>query len=322
MLSYRHAFHAGNHADVFKHLTLLACLRHFCRKDKSFLYADSHAGAGAYQLISGYAAQNREWADGIARLWDGAAALPLQSAPQSAPQSALQRAPQRATEMCRTAERVAAGPDCPGAISDYLAVLDRLTAELGPGNFPGSPVLAAAILRSQDRAVFWELHGSDHTLLADHFRYDRRVEVRLADGFAGLRAVLPPSSRRGLILIDPPYELASDYRQVLETVHDGLKRFATGTYMVWYPLLDRSEARLLPTELAAIATPIVKDAWLCVELRVRSLVAGERGMAGSGLYIINPPWTLRTDLLAALPRLVEAFGRGAGAGWTLEQGAD
>jgi 23S rRNA (adenine2030-N6)-methyltransferase len=285
MLSYRHAFHAGNHADVFKHLALAECLRLLSRKDKGFLVVDTHAGAGAYALTEGYAAQNEEWAAGVGR---------LRSARGGADQA------------------------LPGAVVAYLDLVDAYSASEGRGDgalYPGSPALIAGALRPQDRAVFCELHPADRELLAARFAADGRVRVRSEDGFAALKALLPPPTRRGLVFIDPSYELAEDYARVPAALSDGLRRFETGTFVVWYPLLERPEALALGSALRAAAAgrPALDAA-----LRVRSSAPGERGMAGSGLFVVNPPWTLSDTLRDCLPFLARVLAADGGADWTLE----
>jgi len=282
MLSYRHGFHAGNHADVLKHIALVACLKALARKDTPFLYADTHAGSGSYELDSGFAAQNREWDSGIARL---------------------------------------EGPGVPAAVADYLAVVRA--HGYGRGRYPGSPAIAAAETRPCDRLALFELHPADHAALSDLLGADRRVGIAKADGLAGLRGLLPPPSRRGLVLVDPSYELAADYEAVVEAVSDGLRRFATGCYIIWYPLLERAEAKALPLRLRDLIAPEGKPvkgraaSGLDARLRVRASAPGERGMAGSGVFILNPPWTLRESLAECLPWLSSRLGQGQGAEWTL-----
>lgn len=276
MLSYRHGFHAGNHADVFKHLVLIECLDRLVKKDKPLLYIDTHAGAGSYRLHEGYAAMNKEWATGIARLTASSQAGPV-----------------------------------PAAITRYLSVVSRY-AEPGTA-YPGSPMIAATLLRAQDRLALFELHPNDSDPLSSLFAGDRRVEARTTDGFGGLRALLPPPSRRALVLIDPSYELGEDYERVVASVGDALRRFATGVYVIWYPLLERDDARTLPGRLRSLS-----DRWVDARLRVRSSLPGERGMAGSGLVVINPPWLLKENLVEALPYLAAILGIDYGAAWSVE----
>jgi len=282
MLSYRHAFHAGNHADVLKHCVLLSALERMTRKETPFLYVDTHAGAGAYSLGEGYAAQNREWESGAAAL-DRAADVPL--------------AP---------------------ALSRYRAAIEAFRLAEGRGDaYPGSPALALAALRQQDRAAFFELHGADFELLSARYRDERRVRCLRADGFASLKALLPPPSRRALVLMDPSYELVSDYEAVVAAADEGLRRLANAVILVWYPLLSRPEAKALPDALAAAAARRDRP-WLDTRLSVAPLIDGSRGMTGSGVFAINPSFGLADELAEALPELAAALGpRG---GWELRRG--
>lgn len=272
MLSYRHAFHAGNHADVLKHCALLGALERMARKETPFLYVDTHAGAGAYRLEEGYAAQNREWEGGAAALARAVVApLPL-------------------------------------ALSRYLHAIDGFRRGEGRGDaYPGSPSLAMAALRPQDRAAFFELHGADFELLLTRYRDERRVRCARSNGFASLKALLPPPSRRALILMDPSYELGTDYDAVVAAVDEGLKRLANAVILVWYPLLARPEARALPDALAATAARRDRP-WIDARLSVEPLVDGARGMSGSGVFIANPGYGLAEELAEALPVLAAAFG--------------
>lgn len=275
MLSYRHAFHAGNHADVLKHVVLMECMRLLARKEKGFLVADTHAGAGDYVLEDGYAAQNREWEGGVARLRSS-------------------------------------GP-APEAAEAYLRFVSTYSGEHG-GRYPGSPAIIASRLREQDRAVFCELHPTDYAALQTRFAGGRAVRVRKADGFAELRALLPPPTRRGLVFIDPSYELAADYGLLVDTLEDSLRRFADGVYAVWYPLLERAEAAELPDRLVDLGASSTLNA----ALRIRSAAPGERGMHGSGVFVFNPPWKLKEALEEVLPYLARSLAAGPGADWTLD----
>ncbi|MBM4182566.1 MAG: 23S rRNA (adenine(2030)-N(6))-methyltransferase RlmJ [Betaproteobacteria bacterium] len=280
MLSYRHAFHAGNHADVLKHFVLVCLLRHLAQKDKPFWVIDTHAGAGAYGLDAGYAAKNAEFADGIGRLLDKA--------------------------------------ELPAALADYVDLVRGMNAGGKLSFYPGSPYLAAKLLRPQDRLRLFEMHPTDVDLLGKTFQNDKRVIVTRGDGFAGLRALLPPPPRRALVLIDPSYEDKADYSRVVEAVKDSLKRFPTGTYAIWYPQLARPEARRLPERLRAL-----KDvAWLDASLSVRKPATGEPGMSGSGVFVVNPPWTLAGTLRECLPALKSALALDDNAGFHLETSAE
>ncbi|OGT06154.1 MAG: 23S rRNA (adenine(2030)-N(6))-methyltransferase RlmJ, partial [Gallionellales bacterium RBG_16_57_15] len=206
MLSYRHAFHAGNHADVLKHFVEVQLLRYLAQKDKPFWYIDTHAGAGCYALDSGYATQNAEYESGIARLW------------------------QR--------------DDLPAPLAEYVELVKRLNPDGQLRLYPGSPLVALELLREQDRLRLFELHPSDSEILRENFAgHGAQVLIQAADGFGALKALLPPPPRRALVLIDPPYEDKQDYRRVTAALCEGLQRFANGIYAVWYPQLQRAEAR-------------------------------------------------------------------------------
>ena len=276
MLSYRHAFHAGNHADVLKHAVLVALMRYLTQKDKPLWVIDTHAGAGAYGLDAGYAAQNAEWESGIARLMERA--------------------------------------DLPPALADYVALVRGMNPAGRLNFYPGSPYLAHALLRPDDRLRLFELHPTDVDLLGKTFQAGgRQVIVTQGDGFAGLKSLLPPPSRRGLALIDPPYEDKRDYATVLEALKDSQKRFATGVYMLWYPLLQRPEAQRLPERLRKLP-----GKWLDAQLQVAAPRRDGFGMHGSGLFVLNPPWTLQTTLAEALPVLKSALALDDGATYHLE----
>ena len=277
MLSYRHGFHAGNHADVLKHVALVALLRILTRKDKPLLVLDTHAGAGMYSLEQGFAVRIAEFRDGIAKLWER--------------------------------------NDLPAPVADYLDQVRAVNADGVLRQYPGSPRIALGVLRPQDRLRLFELHSTEGQILAQQFAQDsRRVTVTAGDGFAGLKAVLPPQSRRGLVLIDPSYELASDYRAVVTALRDGLRRFATGTYAVWYPLLQRRESVELPDKLRQA----VNVDWLDVTLQVKAPSPTGLGLHGSGLFIVNPPWRFSEQLLGIMPWLTRALAQDATADFRLD----
>lgn len=293
MLSYRHAFHAGNHADVLKHIVLIQLLRYLGQKDAPYMYIDTHAGAGVYALDTGYAAKNLEYETGIARLWD------------------------------RT--------DLPEAVADYVRLIKAMNPSGKMRYYPGSPYCAEQVAREQDRIRLFELHPSDAKILEENFRKleahaaaqgqrastrGKRVQINRGDGFIGLKSLLPPPSRRGLILIDPPYENKDDYRRVKDTLADALTRFATGTYAVWYPLLQRMESRQMPDKLKRLPG----NGWLNVTLSVSTPTPDGFGLHSSGMFVINPPWTLEPMLREMMPYLVRVLGSDEGATFTLETG--
>jgi 23S rRNA (adenine2030-N6)-methyltransferase len=277
MLSYRHGFHAGNHADVLKHTVLVALLRRLTQKDKPLLIVDTHAGAGVYALDAAYALKNAEFETGITRLWNR--------------------------------------KDLPPLLADYVAQVRAVNPDGVLRRYPGSPQVALQVMRAQDRLRLFELHTTDAKTLQAHFAdAGRQVSVSATDGFAGLKSVLPPPSRRGLALIDPSYETLSDYYTVRTAIPDALQRFATGTYAVWYPRLQRREAQNLPDQLLRAAT----GDWLHVTLDVKAPSADGFGMHGSGLFVFNPPWKLEAELRAIMPALAALLGADDGAGYHLD----
>jgi 23S rRNA (adenine2030-N6)-methyltransferase len=277
MLSYRHAFHAGNHADVLKHLILIQIAQYMGEKPTPFWIIDTHAGAGHYALDSAHASKLAEYRDGIGRLWEA--------------------------------------KGLPPAAADYVDFIRMQNPDGQLRHYPGSPWLASQLLRETDRLRLYELHSSDVKLLQDCFRNGgRQITITAGDGFAGLKAVLPPPPRRALVLIDPSYETRDDYSNVVKGLQDALKRFPTGTYALWYPMLSKPEAVKLPNRLKALGA----DNWLHATLQVRAPSRDGFGMHGSGMFIINPPWTLEKKLHETLPVLVPLLAQGEGARYTLE----
>lgn len=305
MFSYRHAFHAGNHADVLKHAMLIAIVRHLTQKETALVAVDTHAGAGLYRLDGDYAGTSGEAADGV---------LKLAAAVRPGPAAAL--------------------PDPAAILQDYLDLIATFNA---PGQlkvYPGSPFIIQRLLRqdARDRLKLFEMHPTDSRALAANIaqlKAGRQIAVARADGFEGPKAFLPPPSRRALVLIDPSYEIKSDYPKVSTCIQDSLKRFATGTYVVWYPVIPRPEAHELPRRLKTLANQAGKP-WLHATLAIGQAAAadvhipGERqhgpGLTASGMFVINPPHTLKAALLVALPQLVNVLGRGRGQGQSLEAG--
>jgi len=295
MFSYRHAFHAGNHADVLKHTVLIAMLRHMTQKEAALTVVDTHAGAGLYRLDSEFAETSGEAAEGIAR---------LRSAPGGEPLAA--------------------------ALQDYLDLVASFNSRGSSRVYPGSPFIMQRLLRAQDRLKLFELHPTDaKTLDANVAQLDagRQVAVLREDGFGGVNKFLPPPSRRALLLCDPSYEIKSDYARVTAMVAEALKRFATGTYAVWYPIIPRPEAHDLPRKLKTLATKAGKP-WLHATLTVKSSKitsdeAGKEqrpGLPASGMFVINPPHTLKGVLQPALPQLVQLLGQDRHAAYTLDSG--
>lgn len=289
MLSYRHAFHAGNHADVLKHFVLMQLIQYLQQKDTPFHYIDTHAGAGLYALEGTYAAKNAEYESGISRLWDR--------------------------------------KDLPAPLAEYVQLVKDMNRDDKLRHYPGSPWIANAMLREHDRLRLFDLHPTDSKILRDNFRKleeqqgrsrgrGTRVIAEQNDGFVVLKALLPPPSRRALVLIDPPYEVKTDYRSVTETLADALTRFATGTYAVWYPVLHRQESKQLSDRMKRLAT----GGWLDVTLSVSTPTPDGFGLRSSGMFVFNPPWTLEATLKEVMPYLVSVLGQDATATFTLDAG--
>jgi 23S rRNA (adenine2030-N6)-methyltransferase len=305
MFSYRHAFHAGNHADVLKHTMLIAILRYLTQKDAPLVIVDTHAGAGLYRLDGDYAGTSGEAADGVIKLF---AAL----APADSSKVAIK--------------------DIAPVLQDYMETVAGFNPSGQLKIYPGSPFITQALLREEarDKLKLFEMHPTDSKALAANIaqlKAGRQVAAARQDGFEGLKAFLPPPSRRALVLIDPSYEIKSDYQKVSGCIQDSLKRFSTGTYVVWYPVIPRPEAHELPRRLKTLATQAGKP-WLHATLAIGQAedrnVPGEpergQGLTASGMFVINPPHTLKPALAAALPQLLQVLGRGRGKGQTLEAG--
>ncbi len=293
-LSYRHAFHAGNHADVLKHIVQIQLLQYMNQKDTPYMYIDTHAGAGVYALDGGYASKNAEYETGISRLWDR--------------------------------------KDLPPAVAEYVALIKGMNPSGKMRYYPGSPYVADKIMREADRLRLFELHPSEVRILDENFRKieaheaeqgrrtttrGKRIIVARGDGFMALKALLPPVSRRGLVLMDPPYEEKTDYKRVKDTLEEAIGRFPTGTYAVWYPFLQRMESRQMPDKLKRLPS----NGWLDVTLSVSAPSPDGFGLRSSGMFIINPPWTLEPMLRELMPFLVSALGQDSGATFTLASGA-
>lgn len=296
MFSYRHAFHAGNHADVLKHLVLVATLKHLTQKDSPMAVFDTHAGAGLYRLDGDYAHTSGEASNGYLRL--------------VAP-------PAPVTEVAP-------------ALQDYLDMVAGFNAKGSHKIYPGSPFIIQGLLRERDKLKLFEIHPTDAKTLGANIAQleaGRQVAVLREDGFEALKKYLPPPQRRALVLSDPSYELKADYHRVAATIGDALVRFATGTYVVWHPIIPRPEAHDLPRKLKTLATKASRS-WLHATLTVKNSklttdATGEvqrPGLPASGMFLINPPHTLRSALQAALPQLVERLAQDRHAGFSLDAG--
>jgi 23S rRNA (adenine2030-N6)-methyltransferase len=262
MLSYRHAFHAGNHADVLKHYVFSLVLDYFNQKPKPYWVIDTHAGAGMYALGSDFAQKNAEFETGIARLF--------------------------------TAKNLTE------SLNNFVKSIKNYNENNALKLYPGSPKIAEALLRKDDKLRLFELHTNDCKILLENFAgQGRQTKIELQDGFSGIKACLPPPTKRAVVLIDPPYELKEDYQRVVDCIQDSLKRFATGTYIIWYPLLQRPEPALMIEDLMRLNAPN----WLHVSMNIHAPSSEGFGMHGSGLFIVNPPYTLPSILHESMPAL-------------------
>lgn len=276
MLSYRHAFHSGNHADILKHIVLIEILEYMKIKETAFRYIDTHSGAGMYSLNTGFAAQNCEYESGISRIMKN-------------------------EESC-------------SKIASFLSIIKKANETDSITKYPGSPWIAKEFLRAQDDSFLFELHPSDYDIVEEVFARDNRFHVQKKDGFANLKALLPPPSKRALTLIDPSYEVKADYERLIYVINDSLKRFETGTYAIWYPMLAQEASLELPDNLIQAST----RPWLKVELQVKRKPSEGRGMYGSGMFIINPPWTLEARMIELMPWLLSVLKQTEGGSYCIQ----
>jgi 23S rRNA (adenine2030-N6)-methyltransferase len=275
MLSYRHAFHAGNFADVLKHVVLLEILAYLAQKEKPFCVIDTHAGGGKYALDSDFALKTREFDTGISQLW------------------------QR--------------DDLPPSLANYVEMQKRFNQNGQFKTYAGSPLLIKQMLRIKDRLCLFELHSNEFEILKTNMKLDKRVQLEKADGLKNSLALLPPVERRGLVLIDPSYEMKSDYSDVVKTLIQMHKRFATGTYALWYPVIERGRNE-------ALETAFKKSGILNIQLFELGINADNsgRGMNASGMIIINPPWNLATTMQTVLPFLANNLGENGAGNFRIE----
>ena len=271
-MNYRHAFHAGNFADVLKHIVLARCLVHLREKPAPFRVIDTHAGLGFYDLKSKEAGRTGEWEGGIGRL--------LAVNPPS---------------------------DVEKLLVPYREAIERVRAFHGESIYPGSPEIARGLLRGEDRLILVEKHPEDAQRAKENFAFDGRAKLLERDGYEALNALVPPKEKRGLILIDPPYEERDEFDHVVEVIRQVYRKFSTGVYMIWYPLkaglpIDAFYRAMVDLEIPKI---------LRIEQRVRGERAGE-GLAGSGLLVINPPWRLKDEMTLCLAFLDKIIATGEG----------
>lgn len=275
MLAYRHAFHAGNHADVLKHVVLLSVLEYLNTKPAGWRCIDTHAGAGGYSLEGSYAQKKAEFADGIGRLM--------------------------------------ARDDLPPPVAALVQQVRAFNDGKALKQYPGSPALARSQQRAQDQLRLYELHPTDYKILASYLGTEPGVEARMADGFGGIKGQLPHATRRAVLLIDPPYELKTDYARTLAAVREALERMPETIVIVWLPQLQLLEAAQLPQRLKASAEKLGKKGWLHARLTVAQADERGFGMLGSSVFIANPPHTLVGELRPAVAWLAQALAQYPGA---------
>ena len=347
MFSYRHAFHAGNHADVLKHTTLIALCKYLTQKDTALTVIDTHAGAGLYRLDGDYTETSGEAKDGILKLLTAQKAPPAkpERVPTATKKSATSTTTTPATSSPRsvnagagtkTIDTKAAFAWAP-ALQDYIDLLRSLNPQFAESGdpahlkiYPGSPFIEQQFLSGRDKLKLFELHPTDFKSLSGNIEQlgvGRQVAVSRDDGFEALKTFLPPPARRAMVFCDPSYEMKTDYARVSACMTDAVKRFATGTYIVWYPIIPRPEAHDLPRKLKTLAVKASRS-WLNATLTVKSSklttdAEGDvvrPGLPASGMFIINPSHTLKAELQAALPQMVALLGQDRNAAFALDSG--
>jgi 23S rRNA (adenine2030-N6)-methyltransferase len=287
-MNYRHAYHAGNFADVLKHAVLVLCLEYLKKKPAPFRVIDTHAGQGTYRLDTRETEATGEWREGIARLWD-------------ATRNGTQR-------------------DGPFAVfAPYLAEIARANgAKPGLHAYPGSPALTAALLRAGDMLIANDLHPDDNERLSATFARDRRVKVVAMDGFTAVKSFLPPPEKRGLILIDPPFEQPGEFRRMTDALANGLARMRGGTYLLWYPIKDVKPVQRFQRGVAEVAGRAGVETVLAIDLFVRAARHPDL-LNGCGLLVVNPPHTLDGELSRAGPALADLLQQGPGAAFDMRK---
>ena len=276
MLSYRHAFHAGNFADILKHFVLFLVLQYYNQKDKPYFYIDTHSGAGLYCLSNEQSQKTGEYIDGILRIYKAENLPPL------------------------------------------LQNFKNQILNILPDNnhYAGSPYIAAKTAKMDTKFRLFEQHNNEFILLnqtVQLLNIQKRTITHNNDGFNGLLSLLPPPTRRAIILIDPSYEIKEDYQKIIHTLKKAIKKFATGCFLIWYPILQYEESKRLPEQLKTLAPK-----WLKAELSVKSFSKDGFGMAGSGMFIINPPYVLNEQLKNTIPDLCTLLKQDNSATYSIE----
>jgi len=283
-MNYRHAYHAGNHADILKHVVLTRAIEHLKKKAAPFRVFDAHGGIGVYDLGGVEAGKTFEWRNGVGRLFsdDGAA--------------------------------IALSDEAEGLLAPWRESVAAANESGGLQRYPGSPEFARVLLRSGDRLRLNELHPVDYETLLARYARDNRAAVTRLDALTFLKSQLPPPEKRGLILIDPPYEKTDEAVQAIRMLSEGLKRFATGVYCLWYPVTGDGTDRRMKDDAASFGMKMV-----IAELLVRP-ARPDGGLAGSGVIVVNPPWRLEEELGVLLPELAARLSQ-AEPSWSLESAA-
>lgn len=278
-MNYRHHYHAGNFADVMKHVLLVQLVRALQKKEKGFLCLDTHAGRGSYDLAAAATgdthARTPEWPEGVGRLWT-----------------------------CPSAE-------LPPGVAEYVALARAYDRREGnatpePRFYPGSPLLVSLIARPQERLVLCERQPEEAAALKERFQFTPGSQVRETDGYGAVRALLPPLEKRAFVLIDPPFEVQNEWAQIVATVKAGLRRLPGGTFALWYPLTERAKVDLFFAELRHLELPPT----LAAELVVNPPSAK---MVGCGLVVVNPPWKFDGEAALTVEFLASLLGQGPGA---------
>jgi 23S rRNA (adenine2030-N6)-methyltransferase len=293
-MNYRHAFHAGNFADVVKHVALALCLDRLNAKETPYRYIDTHAGIGAYDLQGDEAQRSPEWRDGVGRIWDAERGAPA---------------------------------DVRAALAPWLNVIRGMNSG-GLKSYPGSPMIAAEMMRRGDALRLCELHPESNALLHEAVGRDKRVKIEQRDGYEALPAYLPPPERRGLVLIDPPFEEGTaqrklDFERMAKAAKQSVKRWPQGVYIFWRPIKDMEAVQEFDSELAGVLIEdggIAPEKLLVADLWVRAM--GEGKLAGAGIVIANAPYGVEGHLRAALPWLSNLMKQSEGAGWRLEAASE
>jgi 23S rRNA (adenine2030-N6)-methyltransferase len=282
-MNYRHAFHAGGFADVIKHIVLVRILAYLQEKPAAFRVIDTHAGAGAYDLTSDEARRGGEWLTGIARVMQARfseTTLPL--------------------------------------LLPYLDIVRAFNPQAALGTYPGSPLIARALLRPQDRLTACEVEPKARKHLIDALRRDTQARVVDLDGWVALPAFVPPKERRGLVMIDPSYEHKDEFERLATGFAEAFAKWPTGSYLLWYPVKSRRATDNLARHVAEVAgADAAAGKCLRLEFSVAPQVTGA-GLTSAGLLIVNPPWTLAGELKAILPELEKPLGQGGAGRFRLE----